>query len=40
MVEILNGRGTYFDPDVVEAFRARGDEFQAIALGYAEKLPS
>ena len=39
-VEILNGRGTYFDPDVAEAFRARGDEFQTIALGYAEKLPS
>jgi putative two-component system response regulator len=39
-VEILNGRGTCFDPDVAEAFRARGDEFQTIALGYAEKLPS
>ena len=40
IVEILNGRGTYFDPDVVEAFRARGDDFQAIALSYAERLPS
>jgi cyclic di-GMP phosphodiesterase len=40
IVEILNGRGTYFDPDVIEAFRARGDDFRAIALNYAEKLPS
>jgi putative two-component system response regulator len=39
-VEILNGRETCFDADVVEAFRARGDEFRAIARGYAEKLPS
>jgi putative two-component system response regulator len=38
--EILNGRGTYFDPDVADAFRVRADEFQAIARGYAEKLPS
>jgi putative two-component system response regulator len=36
MVEIQNGRGTYFDPDVVEAFRARADEFQAIARRHAE----
>jgi putative two-component system response regulator len=40
VIEILNGRGTYFDADVLEAFRARGAEFQAIARGYAERLPS
>src|SRR5262245_35693942 len=38
--EIVNGRGTYFDPDVIEAFRARGDDFRTIALSYAQKLPS
>jgi putative two-component system response regulator len=40
IVEIVSGRGTYFDPDVVEAFRARGDEFREIARSYAERLPS
>jgi putative two-component system response regulator len=34
-VEILKGRGTQFDADVVDAFVARADEFQAIALSYA-----
>lgn len=33
---ILNGRGTHFDPDVVDAFLASGDEFQAIASRYAD----
>jgi putative two-component system response regulator len=40
IVEIVGGRGTYFDPDVVEAFRARGDEFREIARSYAARLPS
>ena len=40
IVEIVNGRGTYFDADVIEAFLARGDEFQAIARDYASRLPS
>jgi putative two-component system response regulator len=34
--EILNGRGTSFDPDVVSAFQVRGDEFQAIARTSAD----
>jgi len=33
---IVDGRGTHFDPDVVDAFLALGDEFQAIALRYAD----
>jgi putative two-component system response regulator len=38
MVEIVNGRGTYFDPDVVDAFRARGQEFEAIARSSPDAL--
>jgi cyclic di-GMP phosphodiesterase len=34
--EILQGRGSHFDADVVDAFVARGDEFQAIARSYAD----
>jgi putative two-component system response regulator len=37
-VEILNGRGTAFDPDVVDAFRARGHEFEAIARNSPDAL--
>jgi len=33
---IVEGRGRHFDPDVVDAFLAQGDEFQAIALRYAD----
>jgi putative two-component system response regulator len=38
--EILNGRGTQFDPDVVDAFRARTDEFEAIAQSHVVVDPS
>ena len=34
VVEITNGRGSYFDPDVVEALRARASEFEAIARSH------
>jgi cyclic di-GMP phosphodiesterase len=34
--EILKGRGSQFDADVVDAFVARAAEFQAIARGHAE----
>jgi putative two-component system response regulator len=34
VVEITNGRGSYFDADVVEAFRACAGEFQAIARSH------
>ena len=34
--EIMNGRGSYFDADVVDAFRARGDEFMKIARSHFE----
>ena len=30
------GRGSHFDPDVVEAFRAEEDRFRDIARRYAE----
>lgn len=33
---IINGRGIHFDPDVVDAFLVLGDEFQAIAVRYAD----
>ena len=36
LIEIQNGRGTHFDPDVADAFRARADEFRVIATRYAE----
>jgi putative two-component system response regulator len=35
--EILNGRGTQFDPDVVDAFRARTAEFEAVARSHVER---
>ena len=34
--QILEGRGTHFDPDVVEAFCGLDDEFMTISLSYAE----
>jgi len=33
---IVAGRGTHFDPDVVDAFVARFDEFQRVATRYGE----
>jgi len=33
---IVDGRGKHFDPDVVDAFLAQADEFQSIALRYAD----
>lgn len=33
---LLDGRGKHFDPDVVDAFLAQEDEFQAIARRYAD----
>ena len=36
VTEIVNGKGSHFDPDVVEAFRAQAGEFETIARGYAE----
>ena len=33
---ILQGRGTHFDPDVVDAFLAKEGEFQAIAARFAD----
>jgi putative two-component system response regulator len=33
---IGEGRGTHFDPDVVDAFLALADVFQAIAIRYAD----
>ena len=33
---IVEGRGKHFDPDVVDAFVALGDEFQAIAIRFAD----
>ena len=33
---IVNGRGAHFDPDVVDAFVALGDEFQGIAARFAD----
>ena len=33
---ILEGRGKHFDPDVVDAFVALGEEFQAIATRFAD----
>jgi putative two-component system response regulator len=34
--EILEGRGTHFDPDVVDVYRTLGDEFVTIARTYTE----
>jgi response regulator RpfG family c-di-GMP phosphodiesterase len=36
VAEILPGRGTYFDPDVVDAFSALDAEFMQIARSHAE----
>jgi putative two-component system response regulator len=36
VAEILNGRGTQFDADVVDAFKARADDFAAIARSHAD----
>jgi response regulator RpfG family c-di-GMP phosphodiesterase len=36
VAEILPGRGTYFDPDVVDAFCALDAEFIQIARSHAE----
>jgi putative two-component system response regulator len=33
---LVAGRGKHFDPDVVDAFLALEDEFQAIAARYAD----
>jgi len=33
---IMEGRGKHFDPDVVDAFLALGDEFQAVATRFAD----
>jgi putative two-component system response regulator len=33
---ILEGRGTHFDPDVVDAYVARIDDFRQIALRYTD----
>ena len=34
---ILEGRGSHFDPEIVDAFVARKDDFEAIAVRYADK---
>ena len=36
--EILAGRGTHFDPEIVNAFLATEDEFKYIAKQYADEL--
>jgi len=33
---VLAGRGTHFDPDVVDAFIAMGDEIRAIAARFLD----
>jgi len=33
---IVEGRGTHFDPDIVDAFLAIADEFQEIAARFAD----
>jgi putative two-component system response regulator len=33
---IMEGRGQHFDPDVVDAFLALGDEFQAVAIKFTD----
>ena len=37
---LLAGRGTRYDPDVVDAFFAVDDEFRRLALEYADEKPS
>jgi putative two-component system response regulator len=39
-IKIINdGRGTHFDPDIVDAFKRRVDDFQDIAARYKEQPP-
>jgi len=39
-IKIINdGNGTYFDPDIVDAFNRRVDDFQGIAARYKEQQP-
>jgi putative two-component system response regulator len=33
---IAEGRGTHFDPDIVDAFMVLTDQFQAVAQRYAD----
>jgi putative two-component system response regulator len=35
---IVEGRGQHFDPAVVDAFLALGDEFQAVAARFADSV--
>jgi putative two-component system response regulator len=35
---IVEGRGMHFDPDVVDAFLALSDEFQAVATKFADSV--
>ena len=35
---IKDGRGKHFDPDVVDAFVARLDDFQAIAARHTDEV--
>jgi putative two-component system response regulator len=35
---IVEGRGKHFDPDVVDAFLALSDEFQAVATKFADSV--
>ncbi len=35
---IVEGRGQHFDPEVVDAFLALGDEFQAVAARFADSM--
>ena len=37
---IAEGKGTHFDPDVVDAFLRISDEFRAIAERFADAEPS
>ena len=33
---ILEGRGSHFDPDIVDAFVSRADEFLAVSRAFAD----
>ncbi|BEU96676.1 two-component system response regulator [Acidovorax sp. DW039] len=37
---ILDGRGSHFDPDMVDAFMALSEDFRAIALRFADGQPA
>ena len=40
-VEIIrDGRGSHFDPDMVDAFLALSEEFQRIAQQFADAVPA